>query len=50
MKYKLVSAKGNPKGFNDFLEELVVDGKNCFKRKKKIPLKKSIQKKKSCTC
>ena len=50
MKYKLVSANGNPKGFNDFLEELVVDGKNCFKRKKKIPLKKSIQKKKSCTC
>ena len=50
MKYKLVSAKGNPKGFNDFLEELVVDGKNCFKSKKKIPLKKSIQKKKSCTC
>ena len=34
MKFKLVSAKEDPKGFNDFLEELLNDGIKYFERKK----------------
>ena len=50
MKFKLVSAKEDPQSFNDFLEELVKDGKYFLENTKKIPLKKSIQKKESCKC
>ena len=49
MKFKLVSAKENPKSFNNFLEELVNDGKFFLESRKKISLK--IKKKKNgCKC
>ena len=52
MKFKLVSAKDNPKGFNDFLEELVRDGKNrnIYEIKRKISLQKQKKKKSKCNC
>ena len=50
MKFKLVSAKDNPKGFNDFLEELVKDGINIFEKKRKISLVKKKKKKLNCNC
>ena len=52
MKLKLVSAKDNPKGFNDFLEELVRDGKNrnIYEIKRKISLQKQKKKKSKCNC
>ena len=52
MKFKLVSAKDNPKGFNDFLEELVRDAKNIgiFEANRKISLKKQKKKKSKCNC
>ena len=50
MKFKLVSAKDNPKLFNDFLEELVKDGKNIFERRKSMSLKTVKKKKDKCNC
>ena len=46
MKFKVVSAKEDPKSFSDFLEELVKDGKDIFPAKNKISLQKDIKKKK----
>ena len=48
MKFKLVSAKDNPKSFVDFLEELVKDGKNIFEKKRKISIVKQKKKKSNC--
>ena len=52
MKFRLVSAKEDPKSFNDFIEELVKDGKHLFedKEKDKIQLKKEKKKKDKCNC
>ena len=50
MKFRLVSAKDNPKGFNDFLEELVKDRINIFEKKRKISLVKKNKKKLNCNC
>ena len=50
MKFKLVSAKEDPKSFNDFIEELVIDGKNLFEDKEKIQLKNVKKKKDKCNC
>ena len=51
MKFKLVSAKENPKGFEDFLIELIQQYKIPERRKKTI-LKKENQKneKNNCNC
>ena len=50
MKFRLVSAKEDPKSFNDFLEELANDGKNLFENKEKITLKIEKKKKNKCNC
>ena len=46
MKFKLVSAKEDPKSFLDFHEELVKNGKVIFPPKKNISLRKEDKKKK----
>ena len=50
MKFKLVSAKEVPKGFNDFLEELLNDGIKYFEQKKNISLRKEEKKKRGYKC
>ena len=50
MKFCLVSAKEDPKSFNDFIEELVKDGKNLYEDKTKIQLKNEKKKKDKCNC
>ena len=50
MKFKLVSAKDNPKLFTDFLEELVKDGKDIFNPRRSVTLNKEKKKKDKCNC
>ena len=51
MKFKLVSAKDDPKTFIDFLEELLKDSlKNIEKKIKSITLEKKKNKKHKCKC
>ena len=50
MKFKLVSAKDDPKGFTDFLEELLKDGKHLFVHKRRITLVKQKKKEKNTDC
>ena len=51
MKFKLVSAKDDPKSFIDFLEELLKDSlKNIEKKIKSITLEKKKTKKNKCKC
>ena len=50
MKFKLVSAKNDPKSFSDFLEELIKDGKDIFVRRRRITLVKQEKKNNNSDC
>lgn len=51
MKFKMVSAKTDPLGFNKFLEELVKDAKNNLLNKEEyIHLKENLKMEKKCNC
>ena len=51
MKFKMVSAKTDPLGFNKFLEELVKDAKNNLLNKEEyIHLKEHLKIEKKCNC
>ena len=52
MKHKLVSAKTDPKSFDDFLQELIKDSENILKEKNKnVSLEKNNKKEKNkCNC
>ena len=50
MKFKLVSAKTDPKSFTDFLEELIKDGKGIFVRRRRITLVKQEKKNNNEDC
>ena len=50
MKFKLVSAKEDPQSFNDFLEELVIDGRKFFENNKKMSLNNRRKKENGCKC
>ena len=51
MKFRMVSAKTDPIGFNKFLEELVKDDiDNLLSKEENIILKKHKKSKKICNC
>ena len=50
MKFKLVSAKEDPKGFVDFLEELIVDAKSFLVPKEDRTLSRKKTKREHCKC
>ena len=51
MKHKLVSAKTDPKSFDDFIQELIKDSENILKEKNHIFLEKNNKKdKNNCNC
>ena len=50
MKFKLVSAKEDPEGFVDFLQELLNDAKPFLIKRKKIELKNGHKNSNKCKC
>ena len=51
MKFKLVSAKDDPKSFTDFLEELINDSlENLEEKRKNVSLKIDKKKRNGCRC
>ena len=50
MKFKLCSAKVDPQGFSDFVEELLKDSKPFLVAREKLKLKKGKTKRSKCKC
>ena len=50
MKFKLCSAKIDPQGFSDFVEELLKDSKPFLVAREKLKLKNTKTKKSKCKC